>query len=359
MQTAPQGAKGRYVMQILTNSQRNCYGECPRKHSLRYEQGIAPAHTSEALAFGTLMHEALEAWWITHGDLDAAILVLQVEAIKPEADPFRLALARALMRGYHERWAGDLMTMEVVAVELEYRAPLLNPATNGISRTFELAGKIDAIAKLADGTLAIVEHKTTSESIDPASDYWPLLSIDGQVSGYYLGAQALGYAVETCLYDVIAKPGIRPSNTPILDTDGLKIVLDANGERVRTKDGKKFRESGSSADGYVLQTRPETPEEFEIRLNVNITADNFARRLVYRTESDMLDYLSDMWAVAANIREAENANRWPRNPRSCKNYGGCSFFPICSGMASADDQSQYIVKPAHEELSMSTIKEPA
>lgn len=339
-------------MQLLTNSRRNMYGECPRKHRLRYEDELTTSRTSEALAVGTLTHTCLEAWWKGNGDLAAALAVLDEETAKGATDLFRIALVRSIMRGYDAKWLGEMVDLSVIAVELEYSAPLFNPATMAASRTFELGGKIDAIAKLKDGTVAIVEHKTTSDSLDPSSDYWQLLSIDGQVSGYYLGARSLGYEIETCLYDVIKKPSQKPSGVALKDEDGFKIVHDANGVRVKTKDGKKWRESASTADGYVLQTRPETPDEFEARLSEAITEENFSRRLVHRTESDMLDYCSDMWGVAANIREAQNNKRWPRNPRSCKNYGGCAYFPLCTGMADADDESMYIHKSAHEELNM-------
>ena len=68
--------------------------------------------------------------------------------------------------------------------------------------------KIDAIAKdKATGKHIIVEHKTNlPRTSGPGSDYWKKLPIDGQVSGYYVGASTLGYEVDVCLYDVIRKP---------------------------------------------------------------------------------------------------------------------------------------------------------
>ncbi len=66
-----------------------------------------------------------------------------------------------------------------------------------------------------NGSVILVEHKTTSEDIEITSDYWLKLMLDGQISQYYLGAKALGYEVTECLYDVIRKPSMRPySATP-------------------------------------------------------------------------------------------------------------------------------------------------
>ena len=45
---------------------------------------------------------------------------------------------------------------------------------------------------------------------DWSSDVCSSDLIDGQVSGYYVGASTLGYEVDVCLYDVIRKPTIRP-----------------------------------------------------------------------------------------------------------------------------------------------------
>jgi hypothetical protein len=50
-----------------------------------------------------------------------------------------------MIRGYHARWSGD--ALEVVAIEREFVAPLVNPTTGAASRTFCLAGKLDAIVR--------------------------------------------------------------------------------------------------------------------------------------------------------------------------------------------------------------------
>lgn len=204
-------------------------------------------------------------------------------------------------------------------------------------------------------TLCIIEHKSTSEDITVGSDYWKRLRLDPQISNYFVGARSLGFEPEECLYDVVRKPGIRPSNVPLVDGDGVKIVLDANGERVRTKDGKKFRETGDTAQGYVLQTRLETADEYRLRLREDIAmnpARYYARGQIVRLEEDEKDAGFDVWQTAREIREAELTNRWPRNPDACLRYGRtCDFFAVCTREGRLDDATHFRKKEGkHSEL---------
>jgi len=235
----------------------------------------------------------------------------------------------------------------VVGVEVEFATELRNPNTGAASRTWRLGGKIDAIVRdTRDGRVLLVEHKTSSEDITPGSDYWKRLRMDGQVSVYFAGArQALGIDVAGCLYDVLLKPAQRPGQVPLVDADGVKIVHDASGQRVKTKDGKKWRESASTAEGFVLQTRPETPEEFRARLVEAMAADPvkyFARGEVVRLEAEMDEALFDIWQTGQQLREAQLAQRCPRNPDACVRYGKtCEFFDVCTGAASLDDPTRF------------------
>lgn len=352
-------------LQILTNSRRNSFGSCHRKHYFEYELGRRPISDAESLRYGTLMHAGLEAWFMhiwegPESALSNGTAAILANAPKEGADMFVQATALAMLNGYHRRWSEEVI--EVVAVEQHFEIPLINPDTMGQSRTFRLAGKIDAIVRLADGRVVIVEHKTTSEDIGPDSRYWTKLAIDGQVSGYYQGAKALGYDVEGCLYDVLRKPSLRPAQVPVLDEDGVKIVTDSLGIRVRTKDGKKWRETGSTAEGFILQVRGETVEEWSARLNADIAEqpDRYFRRLeVPRLDADLIEYQGDMWAVGREIAEAQASKRWPKNPRSCDVYSGCPYFEVCAGRESIDNPHVFKTVEIHRELTTTTTENAA
>lgn len=296
----------------LTNSMRSKFNACHRAYKIAYVDLIRPAKVSEALTFGTAMHALLEAYW-TGANPDFASITT--------GDEFKDKTLIALFDGYVEKWgAKDYLNYEHIGAEIGFEAPLMNPETGGTSKTWVLAGKIDAIAKdKATGKTVIVEHKTTSQDIGPGSDYWRKLAIDGQVSGYYVGAQASGYDAQDCLYDVIRKPTIKPY-------------------KATPEDKRKYNKDGSLSK--TCREFDETPDEWYKRLKADIAERPdyyYARVSVARSEDDLMDYLFDMWAVGREIADAERIGRWSRNPNACSIYGSCEYFDVCTGCASLDD----------------------
>lgn len=125
---------------LLSNSAMSAYRACPRKYLYSYVQRRRPLVTPHALTFGTLIHAGLEVWW-SSVDLGATLA-----AVQSAPDPFDVVRAEELLRGYHARWSEE--PIRVLAVEKPFVAPLINPETGAASRTFELAGKCDAIAEV-------------------------------------------------------------------------------------------------------------------------------------------------------------------------------------------------------------------
>jgi hypothetical protein len=344
----------KHHLPLVTTSELKALRKCKRKHHLGYRLGYREIHKAGPLRFGTAVHEGLEVWWSrdTLGDVEAALAAIDKSG---EIDEFERAKARAMIVAYHARWIDA--DFEVVGVEVPFEAPLINPATGAESRTYRIGGKIDGILRQPNGDIWINEKKTAGEEIGLESVYWQRLKLDTQISMYYRGARALGYDVKGCQYDVLRKPAIRPKQIPLVDTDDVKIVLDAAGERVRTKDGKKWRETADSKQGYSLATRPETPNEFEARCLAVIAEEPdryLMRGEVQRSEEDELDAAEDLWATVRELRESELARRWPRNPDSCFTWGrACEFFPVCTGQATLEDETLYRRKTAkHEELAV-------
>lgn len=331
-------------LRVVTNSEQKTFRRCVREHHLTYRLGYRSTEDAEALRFGTMAHVGLEAWWLGHG-IDAAVAAAVVGAV----DEYEAAKVRVLLRGYDARWGGE--SHDVVAVEREFRAPLVNPASGRASQTFVLGGKMDVLLRSK-----FVEHKTTSQDIGVGSVYWQKLQIDSQVSTYYAGAKSCGVEPQACIYDVIRKPGIRPASIAVTDADGVKVVIGANGERVRTKDGKKWRETGDTAQGYVLQTRPETADEYEARLVDEVAANPdkyFQRGEVVRLEAEEREAAFDTWQTTRAMRNAELSGSYPRNADACERFGRlCSFFGVCTGSESLDDAAKFErLENVHQELS--------
>lgn len=312
--------------QLLTHSRAATWRACPRKAYLRYELAIRPVVEGEPLRIGSAFARAVES------DAKGRDVSDAIDAGLP--DPYERALVAAMFHGHKERWAGQ--ELEHVAAELPFEIALRNPATGYPTPCWRLAGKIDRIVRLADGRLALMEYKTTSRDFAPGADYWLALHMDMQLSIYLIAARELGYDIATILYDVTRRPAQRPSAVPILDADGCKIVHDASGQRVRTKDNKKWRETADSSLGYVLQTRMETPEEFAARVSGVIAADpdrHFARIEIARLDADLEVAKAELWQQQLAYRAAQTAgtpDAFYRNPGAC--FGAsyaCEFLAIC------------------------------
>jgi hypothetical protein len=321
-------------MQLLTHSRQDSFKSCRRKHYLAYECGIRRDTDAKALRMGTAFHDALED--IGEGlGIDSAIETASknYDFCPDGFDATEWAYEREtvlrLVMGYDWRWSE--MPLEHIATEQSFELPLLNPDTERPSTVFRRAGKIDGIVRLGDGRLAVMEHKLLGDDIGPDSDLWRRMRGDPQISGYVLAARRLGHNVDTVLYDVARKPTIGPTKIPLLDELGAKIVIDTNtGERVKTAQGK-WRQTGDKDQGYVLQERMMTPEEWGDKLNNDIAArpDFYFQRVeIPRMDADLREYEEELWELQITLREAQKSGRWYRTV-SKNTCGFCSFFDLC------------------------------
>jgi hypothetical protein len=331
----------RVALPLLTSSSSKLYRACPRAYRHRYVDGVVSIARPTTLSFGSAMHAGLEQWWL-HQLRYGPPLEAALAAVAPVEDEIERIKLEELLRLYDARWSEE--PLEVLAVEAEYRAPLLNPETGAASRTFQRAGKIDAIVRHREnGRVLLVEHKTSREDIGTGSRYWQRLTLDGQISHYYAGAEALGWRVDACLYDVIAVPRLSP------------LAATPTESRRYTKAGKLDARQ-RDAD--------ETPEAFRERFRTSLLSDpdRWVRRAeVVRLEDDVLDAAYDDWSTATRIRESERSGRWPRNPDACERYGRlCEMHPVCTRAASIDDPLLYRHERPHRELTADVApEEPA
>ena len=181
-------------------------------------------------------------------------------------------------------------------VERQFELPLTNPDSGKPSRAFLLAGKIDAIVKMPDGRLAVLEYKTAGEDISPDSEYWLRLRCDGQISLYVIAARALDFDVATVLYDVTRKPTIRLRQNETPQQYGQRLLDD-------------------------IATRPDF---------------YYARREIPRLEDDLAEYGAEVWQQAQQLLEVRRrADRLPDPSRAWFRNAGrwtcgwCDFAPLC------------------------------
>lgn len=313
---------------LLTCSSLRLYRTCPRAYLHRYEQGLVPrAGKSDALAFGTLIHAALEAYWRGGHDATSALLV-----IDEQAEGEWRAQARAMVLAYASRWADD--HLEALAVEVEFRAPMIDVRTGKRLRGISRAGKIDAIARDARGDVWIVEHKTTTQDIGRGSPYFERLTLDLQVSHYMLGARALGYDPVGVVYDVLRKPKSK------------RALATPEAERRYTAEGKLYARQRDT---------DESLEDYSARLVDELQAapdDYLQRAELHRLGHELVETQLDDLASLEAMRRDRKRGHWPRNDGACVRYGSrCEYWGICSGAIGPDElPDHYAQRRAHEEL---------
>jgi hypothetical protein len=321
-------------MDTITHSRTASFKACRKKHWYEYELGLRPTIDARALRIGTAHHSGLDTWKKT-ADNEAAIETARATygecpAMFDSADwEMERETVAALVSGYCWRWKEA--AHKVIASELSFRLPLVNPATGAKSKLFELAGKIDGIIEMEDGRLAVEEEKTVSEDVGTGASYWQRLQIDTQASIYMYAARQLGYDVATVIWSATRKPTIKPTAVAVVDDLGAKIVLDAAGNRVKTARGE-WRQTGSTDDGYILRTRPMNTDEWTKRLVDDIGERPefyFARMEIPRLDSEIAEMQAELWDIQKTIRTAQNENRWYRTV-SVDTCPWCSYFGLCA-----------------------------
>lgn len=308
-------------LDLLTKSRLTTWRRCKRLHRLRYLDGWESSRESEAITFGHLLHVGIESWW-----RDKPL------ALPLSDDPYMQAKATEVLLGYS--WP-DREGYEVLAVEHPVTFPLLNPDTMQPSRLYEMGAILDLVLRrIRTGEIILVEHKTTgSDFSDDASGYWNRLAMDPQLSLYVVACESQGWKVDRIIYDVIARPQLRP-----------KLATPEENRRY-TKDGKLDARQ---------RDRDETPEEFRARLRADIESRPeryFARREIARVESEIRDGMLDTWEEAKAIRQAELSGRHPRNPDACHLYGTtCDFYDVCAYGTDPAGSSLYVKRDRDADL---------
>jgi len=248
-------------------------------------------------------------------------------------------------------WKADFERFQTLAVEQELIADVVNPETGRASTVFDHCSKQDGFAFDRQAKEKIlIEHKSTSDSLNQSSPYWRKLAIDSQVSKYILSARQAGdHEVRTCLYDVCKKPTTKPKRVIAADVRRIaeegtyhgfnvpeELLIQIRQEYEREK-GPKGAYKGKLEECmtlYGLRLRrlvSDEPEEY------------FGRSRISRTDDELLQYSKEIWEVARQIRHQRKSNITPKNTSACYSYGtACEFFPICCG--EAVDQGQYETK---------------
>jgi len=300
--------------------------------------------------------------------VQAAALVAMGKATPDECE-LVVQVATVVAEYVRKYAADDVERYQVLEVEGELVADLVNPATGHKSRTFRHASKCDGLVwDRWNSEEVVVEHKSTGEALDPWSIYWRRLVIDSQVSKYLLSHRQAGRPkIQSVLYDVAAKPTTGPKRitAAIVRQVAESGLYCGYGPAADTlADIRRNYEANKGKGGGFNGEQRETLELYSLRLRRMIAdapGDWLMRKSVSRSDDDLLEYAAEMWELAREIRDARAAKCWPRNTTHCNAYHRpCEYLPICCGEKSASDPTVYqVAEWVHAELAEpATMAEP-
>lgn len=175
-------------------SKINSYAVCPQLYRHKYIERLKPIKKAPALALGSCIAQSLNAYR-KDGSKDAAFKAFtstweeegRVLALKKDDDP-RRSVERGLeiLSAYIENYPAEADS--IVRPEVSFSTEILP----GIV----FNGRIDAVMRLPDGSLAIIEDKTTSR-LGPV--FFQKLKGSSQILWYLWVAQKMG------LFDISGK----------------------------------------------------------------------------------------------------------------------------------------------------------
>lgn len=351
------------VRKLWTNSRARAERLCNYWAHIKYNEGYRETREAEPLWFGTLVHKGLEVWWATGGDLAVALTAMGVTG-----DPDRKALfviAREMMKYYHDRWIGDVARFDFLGAEIQFRVRLRNPETGRPSQTWDLGGKMDAVVRLkSTGKIWVVEHKTTSEEIGhDATVYGIRLLMDSQCGQYWIAAEEkYGEKIGGIIYDVLRKPGIRPKEKLSVEVEMRKETDEELAARKVIEGKPKLRHKKVQVDPDAVTSRPETLDEYAIRVAEDLKRDDRVylwRTSVFRDKAALEDFMQDAWDLSFMSHERMRRGKHPKNPEQCMHHGRpCALLDHCATQSNLDQDPRWVKsKWAHPELSEEVANE--
>lgn len=282
-------------MKTITHSAMTDFKNCKRKYYYRNHLKLVPRKEKPSLLLGRAVHKGLELYYQGNnidGCIDAGIFILEdVDKSFWQQEDFdalevNKAILTGMLKGYSLQFQ-DRGMFEVIEPEYQFTIPVINPATQFASKTFEHSGKIDGLFKTRSGQWWIREFKTASQ-ID--KHYIDRLSLDTQITSYIDGVQAVkGIQIAGVIYTILKKPSIKQKQTETVEQYCQRVIQD-----------------------------------YQERLDFY-----FHQETLYRDQNDLDEWRFEKWDIARDIADSEKNDRWYKNTAYCSQMGGCAYMPLC------------------------------
>lgn len=355
---------------IVTNSSLNALKTCARKYRLGYVEGLRRVEVNTNIAVGVAVHEGLDVYakslagGVNHETARDAGMTATIASFPDPGADRNAWLSAAMLASYLDRYKNAWARWKIVASEQTFQVYVE-------STGYTYAGKIDKIIEIPDKGLWLVDHKTTSDNIEPDSPYCRHLALDSQISLYWNAAKQLGYPVRGMLYDIIKRPMLAPKLLTIkeslqfmdegayygrlfdVDKDAWKVGADDHMETVAispaAKEGEfRIRETNMMYAARVGETMLEQYAQY------------FRQIEIPRTRFELMESHDDLQFTVQQLDWHKSKDLWPRNTSACRSrFGLCQYFDICvnGGYYAGDHvpEGYQIVEDVHPELELELV----
>lgn len=277
---------------VLTVSSSTTFQLCRQKYCWRYERALRPEKDvdSEALTLGKAFHCGMDAKDVDRGLGNVGIILTQALSLAglPE-EFFKLGeiegKTRAMVRAAWEKWPQGAGTNE-----LRFERPIVNPDTQGTSRSFSWCGRVD---RLEDKHL--IDWKSTAD----ARKFIQEKRIGYQLPGYLYGLAEQHEGLDSIIYRLIEKPTLR------------------RGGITKTR------------------TEPEPVEDFEERCYLWLAeGDHLIEEKIPLTNASLDAFQRYLWGLTKDILWSRTTGHWSRNTIACYTWSReCEYMPLCQQLA--------------------------
>lgn len=206
---------------MLSASEIKLLDQCSRRWYFTYHMNLEPMHTAPQLRFGTLVHQALESYYMDKGARNPGDIFHELILKEPEdttVDEGMAQVGEAVLRAYPE-WDQNQpeANWEVVGTEVEFHTLIAG---------VQVAGRIDLIWRAPNGSLVLADHKTCKSFPNPKS-----LALDKQHGVYMLAIESLyDEPVAGFSYNHLRKTDPKKARSPLFQ----RTFFGENGYHVRS-----------------------------------------------------------------------------------------------------------------------------
>jgi len=345
----------------ISHSALNAFRSCRRKYFWRYVEHVVPLYLSalDPREFGKSIHKAAEALRESKNGDDAIVEYWGDVARNHDAFEAR-ERARALLRGYRERWFGDPAqadhSLSVEVLEGKFVGDIVHPISGEVEPGYCFVGAIDMGVRVPgdarfgiheiDAGLYLYELKTWSR-FDPQRI--TALAIDAQIHMYaHHMSEAFGEPVRGVLYDVAEKCRLEhtEAETPA-EFESRKKEWTEKAERGELRGRIRQRkdetdeafaarciEAGKAAVAEMTPIEREADESYRERLLKYYADPERFHRVVLELRDEQIQATRlDLWDLCAQHRETLARGFWARNDRACFDFHrACDYWGLCTSL---------------------------